>query len=71
MYPDYKMIAFPYTNKDSSVIWVVEFPDLPGCSAVGRSVEEALKESMVACKLWLDEYYDQYQAYPNQKKNSL
>lgn len=67
MYPDYKKVVFPYTNKDCSVTWVVEFPDLPGCSAVGRTEEEALQESKVARELWLDEYFDQYKSYPEQK----
>ena len=41
---------------------------VPGCSAEGRTEEEALKESKVVCKLWLEEYYDLYEAYAGQKR---
>jgi predicted RNase H-like HicB family nuclease len=68
MYPDYKKIVFPYMNKDGSITWVVEFPDLPGCSAVGSSEEEALHESKIARELWLDDYFDRNKYYPVPKE---
>lgn len=60
----YKKILFPYINKDESVSWVVEFPDLPGCSAVGATEEEALLQAKDASELWLEEYYEQHNSYP-------
>lgn len=70
MYQNYKKTVFPYTNKDGSTTWVVEYPDLPGCSAVGNTEEEALKESKIASELWLDEYFEQHKFYPIPKEIS-
>lgn len=70
MYPEYKKIIFPYSNRDGSVSWVVEYPDLPGCSAVGKTQEEALVESKTASELWLDAYYDDHHCYPDAKPMS-
>lgn len=70
MYPNYKKTVFPYSNKNGSVSWVVEFPDLVGCTAVGESEEAALQESRTACELWLDEYYEEHQSYPTPKEVS-
>jgi antitoxin HicB len=68
MYPNYKKSVFPYANKDGSITWVVEYPDLPGCSAVGKTEEESLQESKIACELWLAEYYDDHGCYPVPKE---
>ncbi len=68
MYPNYRKSIFPYTNKDGTVTWVVEFPDLPGCSAVGNTEAEALLESQIACELWLDEYFAKYESFPVPKE---
>lgn len=70
MYQNYKKIVFPYVNKDGSVSWVVEYPDLPGCSAVGSTEEEALIESKVASELWLDEYFELHKSFPIPKEVS-
>lgn len=67
MYPNYKKNIFPYNNKNGSVSWIVEFPDLVGCSAVGETEEKALHESRIACELWLDEYYNEHKCYPTPK----
>lgn len=64
-YPNYKKIIFPYVNQDGSTTWVVEFPDLPGCNAVGPTEKEALEESKTAMQLWLDEYYVEKGCYPD------
>lgn len=64
MYPNFKKVIFPYENRDGSISWVVEYPDLPGCSAVGDSEESALRESKIALELWLDEYHDAHGEYP-------
>lgn len=70
MYPNYKKNIFPYNNKNGSVSWVVEFPDLTGCSAVGETEEEALRESKTASGLWLDEYFEEHKCYPAAKEVS-
>ncbi len=40
-----------YSKEDEGYIAVV--PDLPGCSAFGKTEEEALKEIKIAQELWL------------------
>jgi predicted RNase H-like HicB family nuclease len=40
-----------YSIEDEGYIAIV--PELPGCSAFGRSEEEALKEVKIAMSLWL------------------
>jgi predicted RNase H-like HicB family nuclease len=67
MYPDYRKVVFTYPNSDGSKSWVVDFPDLPGCSAVGESEEEALRESKIASELWLDVYFENHGKYPEAK----
>jgi len=47
----YKIDVF-YSSEDEGYIAVV--PELPGCSAFGKTREEALKEIEVAKSLWLD-----------------
>lgn len=64
-YPNYKKTIFPYINQDGSTTWVVEFPDLPGCNAVGPTEKDALEESKTALRLWLDEYYAEKGCYPD------
>jgi antitoxin HicB len=70
MYPDYRKVVFTYLNSDDSRSWVVDFPDLPGCSAVGETEEEALRESKIACELWLDVYFEKHGKYPEVKEVS-
>ena len=70
MFQNYKKIVFPYSNKDGSITWVVEYPDLPGCSAVGKTEEEALEESKIAVELWLEEYFEQHKSLPVPKETS-
>jgi len=41
-----------YSEEDEGYIAVV--PELPGCSAFGETLEEALKEVKIAMKLWLE-----------------
>jgi predicted RNase H-like HicB family nuclease len=64
MYPQYRKQIFQYVNQDRSLTWIVEFPDLQGCTAVGKSEAEALKNAQAASELWLDEHYKNHQAYP-------
>jgi len=41
-----------YSEEDEGYIAVV--PELPGCSAFGKTEEEALKEIKVAIELWVE-----------------
>jgi predicted RNase H-like HicB family nuclease len=41
-----------YSEEDEGYIAVV--PELPGCSAFGKSEEEALEEVKLAIELWLE-----------------
>jgi len=41
-----------YSEEDEGYIAVV--PELPGCSAFGKTEEEALKEVKIAMSLWLE-----------------
>ncbi len=34
--------------------WVADVPDLRGCSASGATPEEAIREALVARRLWLE-----------------
>ena len=35
-------------------MYVAAIPELPGCSALGDTYEEALREAQVAMSLWID-----------------
>jgi predicted RNase H-like HicB family nuclease len=41
-----------YSEEDEGYIAVV--PELPGCSAFGETLEEALKEVKIAIELWIE-----------------
>ena len=41
-----------YSNEDKG--WIAVAPELPGCSAFGKSKEKALKELDTAIELWLE-----------------
>ena len=41
-----------YSEEDEGYIAVI--PELPGCSAFGRTEEEALQEVKIAIELWLE-----------------
>jgi predicted RNase H-like HicB family nuclease len=40
--------------RDTGSIWGVHFPDLPGCTSVGRSKKEAVANASVALRLWAE-----------------
>jgi predicted RNase H-like HicB family nuclease len=48
---DYHINVF-YSDEDEC--YVADVPDLEGCSAFGDSPEEALREVLVARRLWLE-----------------
>ena len=41
-----------WSNEDG--MYVAAVPELPGCSALGDTYEEALREAQVAMALWID-----------------
>ncbi|NLJ70965.1 MAG: type II toxin-antitoxin system HicB family antitoxin [Clostridiaceae bacterium] len=47
--------------------WICAFPDLPGCSGVGDTPEEALADGELAKELWLDVYFEEHNSYPKPK----
>jgi predicted RNase H-like HicB family nuclease len=51
MIPHYHINMF-WSDEDGN--WVAEVPDLPGCSAHGRSPAEAAREAEEAMALWLE-----------------
>jgi predicted RNase H-like HicB family nuclease len=48
---DYHINIF-YSEEDGG--YIADIPDLPGCSAFGRTPEEALAEVQVAKQAWLE-----------------
>jgi len=49
--PKYAIEIF-YSNEDEGYIALV--PELPGCSAFGKTQEKALAEIKIAMELWLE-----------------
>jgi len=48
---DYHINVF-YSEEDEG--WIADIPDLHSCSAFGDSPEEALREVLIAKKLWIE-----------------
>ncbi len=48
---DYHINIF-YSEEDQG--YIADIPDLEACSAFGRSPDEALREALLAKKLWLE-----------------
>jgi antitoxin HicB len=60
---NYPVRLFPYDGD-----WIAEYPDLPGCTGVGDTPEEALASGEISKELWLEDYYEKHKAYPVSKK---
>jgi predicted RNase H-like HicB family nuclease len=58
-----------YSDEDEGYIAIV--PELPGCSAFGRSEEEALEEVKIAMSLWLETAKEIGREIPIPQKRSL
>jgi predicted RNase H-like HicB family nuclease len=58
-----------YSEEDESFIAIV--PELPGCSAFGRTEEDALKEVKTAMQLWLETAKEIGHEIPAPQKRSL
>lgn len=57
----YHINVFPSELDES---WIAAVPDLPGCSAHGRTPAEAVAEAQEAIALWLDTARDEGLAIP-------
>ncbi len=51
---DYPITIEKYTEYDGEEYFEAELPDLPGCSAHGKSIEEAIKNLEEAKKAWIE-----------------
>jgi len=58
-----------YSDEDCGYIALA--PELPGCSAFGKSEEAALKEIKVAISLWIDTAKKENRAIPKPKGKPL
>jgi predicted RNase H-like HicB family nuclease len=58
-----------YSEEDEGFIAIV--PELPGCSAFGRTEEDALREVKVAMQLWLETAKEIGREIPIPQKRSL
>ena len=47
----YEIVLY-WSNEDN--VYVAEVPELPGCTAHGKTQERALKNANEAIKLWID-----------------
>lgn len=57
---EYGMRIFKYDDD-----WICEFPDLPGCTGVGNSPEEAVEDGKIAKELWLEAFFEEKGFYPS------
>lgn len=44
---------FDYDESDA--VWLVDFPELPGCHTYGETLDDARANAREALQLWLDE----------------
>jgi predicted RNase H-like HicB family nuclease len=58
-----------YSEEDEGYIAIV--PELPGCSAFGRTEEEALREIKTAMELWLETAKKEGREIPQPKGKEL
>lgn len=56
MIPRYHINVF-WSDEDGC--WIADVPDLPGCSAHGRSPADAAAEAQEAIALWLETAQDE------------
>lgn len=54
-------------SKEADSVWGVHFPDLPGCTSAGDSMEEAVANASKALRLWAEDETELPQATPLDK----
>ncbi|MEX0661115.1 MAG: type II toxin-antitoxin system HicB family antitoxin [Balneolaceae bacterium] len=64
----YEIILY-WSDKDN--LYIAEVPELPGCSAHGRSREKALKNSARAIRLWVETAKEFGDSVPEPKGRKL
>ena len=45
-------------SKDPDSVWGIHFPDLPGCTSAGGTMEEAVENAGKALRLWAEDEID-------------
>src|SRR5262245_13214875 len=45
-------------SKDAGSAWGIHFPDLPGCTSAGSTMEEAVENAGKALRLWAEDEAD-------------
>ncbi len=66
----YKYEIIIYWDKTDN-LYIAEVPELPGCSAHGKTYEEALDNSQDAIQLWLDTAKEFGDPIPTAKEQRL
>ncbi len=50
---EYQLRIYQYPNGES-FDWVAEYPDLPGCTGVGDTIEQAIEDAKTNKTLWME-----------------
>ena len=58
------MVKYPALVDGEAGAYGVSFPDLPGCVAMGRSVDEALRNAEESLRDWAGDYEERGGAMP-------
>lgn len=58
---DYAIVIFYY---DEDGEYIADIPDLTSCSASGETLEEALREVLIAKELWLEVAHEEGYSIP-------
>ena len=64
----YEIILY-WSNDDDA--FVAEVPELPGCTAHGRTQEAALREIKEAMRLWIESAHERDEPVPEPKGERL
>ncbi|OCC05240.1 hypothetical protein BA190_10075 [Labrys sp. WJW] len=51
-------------EKEPGTLWSVYFPDLPGCTTAGETMQEAASKAQEALRLWAEDALDRGEALP-------
>ena len=57
----YKYERIIYWSNDDNA-FIVEVPELPGCMADGKTIEEAIANAEIIIKEWIEQFSDSYNA---------
>jgi len=65
----YHIVIEKYTEYDGREYFAAEIPDLPGCGAEGKTVDEALERIWEAKKAWIEVRLERGLDIPEPKDN--